>query len=168
MCPCNINQRINERVIPTVDKHGIYMISTTGKISYTTENGERMLDYGLNPCEWNSLPSQGVLLLKVRHPATVNEAQHTVSVVIPNRHSSTVNSNNVSSNTNRVPVLDNKGSQTVGEDVTIPYTPATGPGSPVASFTEHIVYFNKCDGIFRLLGVKSVNSPAATTATETA
>lgn len=51
--------------------------------------------------------------------------------------------------------MDNKGTQTVGSDI----TNQTAAGE-TSAYTEHLVYFNKCAGIFRLLGVKSTAGTA--------
>ena len=60
--------------------------------------------------------------------------------------------------TNRIPVVDHHNVQVIGSDVNVPVD--TGSGSPVVGgYTEHIVWFNKPQGIFRLLGVKSSNNP---------
>lgn len=144
-------------IVPRVDIGGIYVLATTGKV-YNTEE-ETSLDYGINPCQWMALPNEGVMIWKVRHPVTSNEASAAVNVVIPSSTRSTVSSPNTTNGTSKVPVVDNKGTQTVGSDVTNPVS--SGDGSPIGSYTEHWVYFNKEAGIFRLMGVKSQNSPSS-------
>lgn len=137
--------------VPRVDIGGIYTLTTTGKASTEAET----LDYGFNPCAWRALPNEGILLWKVRHPVTEAESGYAVNVVVPTSGStrSTVISPNTATGTTKVPVVDNKGTQTVGSDI-------TNQTSETSAYTEHLVYFNKCAGIFRLLGVKSTAGTA--------
>ena len=136
--------------VPRLDIGGIYTLATTGKASAEAET----VDYGFNPCAWRALPNEGILLWKVRHPVTEAESGYAVNVVVPTSGSarSTVTSPN---GTAKVPVVDNKGTQTVGSDI----TNQTAAGE-TSAYTEHLVYFNKCAGIFRLLGVKSTAGTA--------
>lgn len=140
-------------LVPRVDIGGIYTLTTTGKASTEAQT----VDYGFNPCAWKALPNEGILLWKVRHPVTTEESAYAVNVVIPTSGSarSTVTSPNTITGTSKVPVVDNKGTQTVGSDITNPTT-----GSETSAYTEHLVYFNKCAGTFRLLGVKSTTGAA--------
>lgn len=136
------------RRIPTLDNRGIYEVCTTGLLETAGETA----DYGINPCIWRQLPNQCVIVWKVKHPTTAAGAELPVTVVIPTTGSSTVNSSSSSSNAGgiKVPVIDNKGTQTVGSDVT--------NNQP----TEHWVYIDKCSGIFRLMGVQAAAAPAPT------
>lgn len=136
--------------IPRIDIGGIFVLSTTGKIS---EAGET-LDYGINPCQWMALPNEGVMIWKVRHLATADEESLPATVVVPSPGASTVTSSNTTAGNSKVPVVDNKGTQVIGSDV----TDATN------GFTEHWVYFNKNAGIFRLLGVQAQAAPVPTAA----
>lgn len=139
--------------VPRLDIGGIYTLATTGKASAEAET----VDYGFNPCAWRALPNEGTLLWKVRHPVTEAESGYAVNVVVPTSGSarSTVTSPNTTTGTAKVPVVDNKGTQTVGGDI----TNQTAAGE-TSAYTEHLVYFNKCAGIFRLLGVKSTAGTA--------
>ena len=140
-------------LVPRIDIGGIYTLTTTGKASTEAQT----VDYGFNPCAWRSLPQEGILLWKVRHPVTTEESAYAVNVVIPASGSarSTVTSPNTITGTSKVPVVDNKGTQTIGSAITNPT--ASGDAS---AYTEHLVYFNKCAGTFRLLGVKSTAGTA--------
>ena len=151
MCPFQADIRVvlpQGALVPRIDIGGIYTLTTTGKASTEAQT----VDYGFNPCAWRSLPQEGILLWKVRHPVTTEESAYAVNVVIPASGSarSTVTSPNTITGTSKVPVVDNKGTQTIGSDITNPT--ASGDAS---AYTEHLVYFNKCAGTFRLLGVKS-------------
>lgn len=146
--------------IPTLDVRGIPEVCTTGMVeTQESASGEDTVDYGINPRIWRALPNQTIILWKVRHPVSQNGASLPVNVVIPTSSSSTtVTSPNSNAGTTKVKVVDNKGTQTEGRDVTVP----TGSGSEEQQSytTEHIVYVDKCAGIFRLMGVTAQNSPA--------
>lgn len=131
--------------IPRLDIGGIFILATTGKLA-----SDESLDYGICPLAWRSLPNEGVLVWKVRHPASDTEAGLPVSVVIPSALASTVTNPNTITGAAKIPVVDNKGTHVVGSDVT---NPVDAGGSPIGSYTEHWVYFNKESGIFRLMGI---------------
>lgn len=144
--------------VPRLDPRGIPELCTTGMVENTGEEVESV-DYGINPQYWRQLPNQTLILWKVRHPVSQNGASLPVNVVIPmGSSSSTVTSPNAASGTTKVKVVDNKSTQVEGRDVTVP----TGSGSEEQQgyTTEHIVYIDKCQGIFRMLGVTAQNSPA--------
>lgn len=151
--------RFNTRAcVPRVDVNGIYVLSTTGKIVTTPAGEESQIDFGLNPFEYCALPEVGVLIWRVRHPVTTTEASYAVNVVVPNGYATTVPSQDTQIGTNRIPVVDHHNVQVIGSDVNVPVDSSSG--SPVlGGYTEHIVWFNKPQGIFRLLGVKSSNNP---------
>lgn len=149
--------------VPTIDQRGIPELYTTGIVENQEEDNETV-DYGINPCLWKALPNQSMILWKVRHPVSQNGASLPVNVVIPTGSSSTtVSSPNSKAGTSKIKVVDNKGTQTEGRDVTVPT--GSGDDSQQSYTTEHIVYVDKCQGIFRLLGVTAQNSPARTTTT---
>lgn len=159
---CN-NRRVR---IPTVDQRGIPEVCTTGMVETveSSTGAEDSVDYGINPRVWRALPNQSLILWKVKHPVSQNGASLPVNVVIPSGSgSSTVTSSGSSAGTTKIKVVDNKSTQTEGRDVTVP----TGSGSEEQQSytTEHIVYIDKCAGIFRLLGVTAQNSPARVTPT---
>lgn len=134
------------RNIPTIDMRGIPEICTTGIVEADT------VDYGINPCLWRQLPCQAIILWKVRHPVTAAGAALPVTVVTPTGSgASTVTPSGSTAGTSRTPVVDNKGSQVTGSDV-------TNAGGP---FTEHLVYIDKAAGIFRMLGVTTTAAPSA-------
>lgn len=150
--------------IPRLDGRGIPEVCTTGMIeTQESSSGEDSVDYGINPRIWKALPNQTLILWKVRHPVSQNGASLPVNVVVPNGLASTVTSPNAVAGTTKIKVVDNKGTQIEGRDATVP----TGSGSEEQQSytTEHIVYVDKCAGIFRLLGVTAQNSPARVTPT---
>lgn len=148
------------RSIPTVDRRGIPEVCTTGMVENVESSSEEdTVDYGINPHVWISLPNQTLILWKVRHPVSQNGASYAVTVVVPTGSSnSTVVTPGATAGTTKVKVVDNKSTQVEGRDVTVP----TGSGSEEQQSytTEHLVYIDKCAGIFRMLGVTAQNSPA--------
>lgn len=130
--------------IPRLDQSGIYVVCSTGLLE-NLEAGTTV-DYGINPCVWRALPTRSIVLWKVRHPVSEAGASLPVMVVVPSGGNSTVATG---SGTSKIPLVDNKGTQVTGGDVTNP----TGTAQPVGNTTEHIVYIDKSAGIFRLLGV---------------
>lgn len=143
-------------IVPRLDIGGIYTLSTTGKATTDVPT----VDYGFNPCAWNSLPNEGILLWKVLYSVTMDESEYAVNIVVPTTGvtKSTVSTPSSVAGTTKVPVVDNKGTQTIGSDITTP-TPSSNVNAP----TEHLVYFNKCTGVFRLLGVESTSTTSTPT-----
>lgn len=153
------------RRIPTIDRT-IPELCTTGIVENTADEATASVDYGINPWIWYHLPNQTLALWKVRHPVSQNGATLPVNVVIPTgSSSSTVASNGATTGTAKVPVVDNKGTKAQGGDVTVPT--GTGDETQVSYTTEHIVYIDKCAGIFRLLGVTTQATAAAPTGGDT-
>lgn len=151
--------------IPTLDKRGIYEVCTTGIAENSGSSESASIDYGINPNVWKSLPNQSVILWKVRHTVNDSNSSVPVNVVIPNSGSSTV-ANSGSTGTSKIPVVDNKGTQVHGNDVSVPNGASAGSNQiQLGNTTEHIVYIDKCAGIFRLLGITAQNSPASSATT---
>lgn len=71
-----------------LDRGGIPVVATTGKVSDASA-AEPTVDFGINPCQWNSLPPEGILLWKVRHPVTETEASYPATIVLPSGLSTT-------------------------------------------------------------------------------
>lgn len=143
--------------IRQLDQRGIYEICTTGIVENL--ESESTVDYGISRREWNALPCECVMVWKVRQPVSQNGANLPVTVVIPSGASDSTVAGSL--NGSKIPVVDNKGTQVQGRDVTVP----TGSGSSseqqqVGNTTEHWVYINKSSGIFRLMGVTAQNSYA--------
>lgn len=152
--------------IPLLDRQGIYELCTTGIAEGTADAADATVDYGVNPCIWNALPCECVAVWKVRHTATTAGATLPATVVIPGAGRSTV-PDNTSSSTKKIAVVDNKGTQASGGDITA--TPGSTPiaGRQQVSYTtEHWVYINKSTGVFRLMGVTAA-TPAVTPTNDT-
>lgn len=50
---------------------------------------------------------------------------------------------------NKTPIVDKVGAHMTGQDIT---TPVASSDPIVGAYTEHLVYYNKCTGVFRMLG----------------
>ena len=130
--------------VPKLDRV-IPFLATTGI------NESDTADYGICPCLWKSLPDEGIILLKVRHSATAATLPATIVVPVSPVRSTVVTEGSVIG-TMKVPITDNHNTQVTSGDVV-----STG------ETTEHIVYYNKCSGVFRLLGVaRGTAAPAVT------
>ena len=71
-----------------LDRGGIPVVATTERY-LTLLQYEPTVDFGINPCQWNSLPPEGILLWKVRHPVTETEASYPATIVLPSGLSTT-------------------------------------------------------------------------------
>ena len=133
-----------------LDRGGIPVVATTGKVSDASA-AEPTVDFGINPCQWNSLPPEGILLWKVRHPVTETEADYPATIVLPSGLSTTtpVTVSNAGVIVNKTPIVDKVGAHMTGQDIT---TPVASGDPVVGAYTEHLVYYNKCTGVFRMLG----------------
>ncbi|MBD9177587.1 MAG: hypothetical protein EGP82_00140 [Odoribacter splanchnicus] len=131
--------------VPKLDRV-IPFLTTTG-----INEGETA-DYGICPCLWKALPEEGIILLKVRHSATT--ASLLATIVVPTSPvRSTVVTEGSTMGTIKVPIVDNHNTQATAGDVV-----------PTGETTEHLVYYNKCSGVFRLLGVTTTATAPAQTA----
>lgn len=143
--------------VPRLDIGGIYVISTTGKLTTTTAGAES-ITYGVNPYQWAMLPEEGIFLWKVRHPVLESEADYPVTVALPVGSASTVPVNTTTGTASQgVPVVDKKNNQMTGQDMNNTTAGSNG-------MTDRLVYYNKSCGIFRLLGEEAV-TPTPTPAT---
>lgn len=143
---------------PRLDRGGIPVVVTTGKVSDASA-AEPTVDFGVNPCQWISLPLEGILLWKVRHPVTTSEASYPATIVLPTGLSTTtpVTVSNSGTVVNKTPIVDKKGSQMTGQDIT---TPVASGDPVVGAYTEHLVYYSKCTGVFRMLAQTATAAPA--------
>lgn len=117
-----------------VDVGGIYELKTNA-IQITDESA----DFGINPCQYNALPCESIVLLKIHAGVPAASSSLPVKIVAPIVGSSTVNGTGSSTTgTTKVPVVDHSG------------TPITGASA--SGTTEALAYINKKSGIIRLLG----------------
>ena len=120
--------------IPRIDVGGIYKLSTNA-VALT----DTTVDYGINPCLFNRLPNECIVLLRVHADVPEGGATLPAALITPNQGSSTVTTegSNTTTGTSRVPIVDSQG------------TPITGAN--VQGNTERLAYINKSSGIIRFL-----------------
>lgn len=123
--------------IKRIDVGGIYELKTNAQ-----QVTDASVDYGINPCYYNALPCECIVLLKIHQGVAAASATLPVTVVIPNSGSTTINgtagSTGTISGTKKVPIVDHGGTVVTG--------------ASVSDTTEALAYINKKSGIIRLLG----------------
>lgn len=117
--------------IKLIDVGGIYELKTNAQ-----QVTDASVDYGINPCYYNALPCECIVLLKIHQGVAAASAALPVTIVTPNSGSTTVNG--TTSGTTKVQVVDH-----AGKAVT---------GASVSETTEALAYINKKSGTIRLLG----------------
>ena len=118
-----------------IDIGGIYVLSTNA-VQLTDET----VDYGINPCCYNALPCESIVLLKVHADVPAGGEALPVTIVLPTAGRTTLDSTTpagTASGTTKTPVVDSQGTQIVGEDI--------------EGTTERLAYINKRTGIIRFL-----------------
>lgn len=125
--------------LPRIDIGGIFKLATNA-VTLSADS----VDYGINPCLYNRLPNESLVLLTIHADAPAGGESQPVNVVVPSG-SSTV-SNGDSAGKTKVPVVDSQGSNVVG--------------SNVQGNTQRFVYINKCTGVIRFLEFTNVNNVA--------
>lgn len=129
-------------LLPRLDINGIFDLCTNA-VQVTDES----VDFGINPCQYNALPAESLILLKVRNSVPASGAALPVTVVTPASGNSTVQGSSSASGGTKVPLVDHTGTQVTGANVTNP--------------TELWVYLNKCTGTLRILSYTTVAPPVA-------
>lgn len=123
--------------IKRIDVGGIYELKTNAQ-----QVTDASVDYGINPCYYNALPCECIVLLKIHQGVAAASAALPVTIVTPNSGSTTVNgtanTSGTASGTTKVPVVDHAGNAVTG--------------ASVSETTEALAYINKKSGIIRLLG----------------
>lgn len=127
--------------IPRIDVGGIYKLSTNA-VTLTDDT----VDYGINPCLYNKLPSESLVLLTMHADAPAGGENLPVTVVVPSG-SSTVASGETAGKT-KISVKDSQDSNVTG--------------SNVQGNTQRFVYINKCTGVIRFLEYTNAAAPAPT------
>lgn len=118
-----------------VDIGGIYVLSTNA-VQLTDET----VDYGINPCCYNALPCEAIVLLKVHADVPAGGEALPVTIVLPTAGRTTLDATTpagTASGTTKSPVVDSQGTQVVGEDI--------------EGTTERLAYINKRTGVIRFL-----------------
>ena len=112
---------------------GLYIVSTNA-INVT----ETSVDFGLDPCVYNSLPCECVVLFKFHTAVPAAAAALPVTVAIPNRNRTTLvttGTTPTASTSTTVPVTDKDNSPVVGGDIDV--------------VTEKLAYINKRTGVIK-------------------
>lgn len=125
--------------LPRIDVGGIYKLSTNA-VTLTDET----VDYGINPCLYNKLPNESLVLLTLHADAPTGGEGLPVTIVAPSG-SSTVSSGDTAGKT-KIGVVDSQGSNVTG--------------SNVQGNTQRFVYINKCTGVIRFLEYTNAAAPA--------
>lgn len=127
--------RRNTPNLQRVDIGGIYVLSTNA-VQLTDET----VDYGINPCCYNALPCESIVLLKVHADVPAGGEALPVTIVLPTAGRTTLDAATpagTASGTTKSPVVDSQGTQIVGEDI--------------EGTTERLAYINKRTGVIRFL-----------------
>lgn len=128
----------NERSrLPRIDIGGIYVLSTNA-----VQLSDESVDYGINPCLYNELPCESVVLLKIHADVPTGGDALPVTIVIPNSGRTTLTTTTTSAGTTNVPVVDSQDNPVTGANVT--------------GTTERLAYINKVTGVIRFLEFTNV------------
>lgn len=133
-----------------IDLEGIPVLSTNA-----VQLTEATVDYGINPCQYNSLPCESIVLLRIHAAVPVGGEALPVTLVVPSRGRSTLDASTsvagagTATGTTKLPILDSQNTQIVGSDV--------------EATTERFAYINKCTGVIRFLEFTSGAAAAAAT-----
>lgn len=125
----------NTPSLQRIDIGGIYVLSTNA-VQLTDET----VDYGINPCCYNALPCEAIVLLKVHADVPAGGEALPVTIVLPTAGRTTLDATTpagTASGTTKSPVVDSQGTQVVGEDI--------------EGTTERLAYINKRTGVIRFL-----------------
>lgn len=125
----------NTTNLQRIDIGGIYVLSTNA-VQLTDET----VDYGINPCCYNALPCEAIVLLKVHADVPAGGEALPVTIVLPTAGRTTLDAATpagTASGTTKSPVVDSQGTQVVGEDI--------------EGTTERLAYINKRTGVIRFL-----------------
>lgn len=118
--------------IDRVDVGGIFKLSTNA-VTLT----DTTVDYGINPCVYNALPCESLVLLTIHADVPEGGEALPVTIVTPNNGTSTVSTNGSNSGTTKTNIVDSQGTNVTGSNIT---------GS-----TQRFVYINKRTGIIRFM-----------------
>ena len=109
---------------------GTFIISTNA-VNVT----ETSVDFGLDPCVYNSLPCECMVLFKFHTAVPAAAAALPVTVAIPNRNRTTLVTTGTTPTSTTVPVTDKDNNPVVGGDIDV--------------VTEKLAYINKRTGVIK-------------------
>lgn len=141
--PNPLLQRNFQPNIRRVDVNGIYELCAS-EVQLT----DASVDYGINPCRYNELPCESIVLLKIYADVPAGGEGLPVTVVTPNGGQTTLSPSGATSGTKKVPVVDSNNNPVRGADVT--------------GTTERLAYINKATGVIRFLEFTAGTTPAPT------
>lgn len=121
--PLNVSSEINR-----IDVGGIFKLATNA-VALT----ETTVDYGINPCTYNKLPNESIVLLTIHADVPTGGEILPVTISIPSNSSTTVNS----STTKKINIVDSQGTNVTGDNV--------------KGNTQRLMYINKCTGVMRFM-----------------
>lgn len=130
--------------IARLDRGGIYQVCTTG-VAVSTDN--ETVDFGIDAAQYNLLPNEGYLSIKIRHTVPTAGAALPVTIVPTSRSVIPTIPNALNSGSKKLPVVDHENTPVVGSNITNP--------------TERFAYFNKCENIIRFVEFTATGAPAA-------
>lgn len=123
----------NNNCLPRIDVGGIYKLSTNA-VALT----ETTVDYGINPCLYNRLPCESLVLLNIHADVPAGGEALPVTIAVPNSGNSTVSTDgNSTRGTTKINVVDSQGTNVTGANIT--------------GNTERFVYINKHTGVIRFM-----------------
>ena len=123
-------QRIEQGGIPVLSTNGVQLTDAT-------------VDFGINPCQYNYLPCESIVLLRINSAVPAGGEALPVTIVVPSQGRSTLDASTstagagTATGTTKVPVVDSQNNQLVGDDIEVS--------------TERLAYIDKCRGIIRFL-----------------
>lgn len=118
---------INEG-LPRIDVGGIFKLSTNA-----VSLSEATVDYGINPCLYNKLPCESIVLLTISADVPNGGDTLPTVLVVPNEGTSTVSG----STTKKVNIIDSQGTNITGANI--------------KGNTQRLAYINKSTGIIRFM-----------------
>lgn len=122
----------NQGELPRIDIGGIFKLTTNAvALSETT------VDYGINPCLYNRLPCESLVLLTIHDDVPAGGETFPVMLVVPNTGTSTVSTGTSTTGTTKLNIIDSQGTNVTGANV---------QGS-----TQRFVYINKHTGTVRFM-----------------
>lgn len=124
------------QALQRVDTGGIYRLATNAVAASTDGT---TVNYGINPCQYNALPTVSLVALTVHADAPTGTEELPVTIVVP-RQTTTLESSTTSgttASTSGTPVTDNQGNAVTGSDM--------------SGGTVRLLWINKCAGTIQVL-----------------
>lgn len=114
--------------IDRIDVGGIFKLATNAvAVTDTT------VDYGINPCLYNKLPNESIVLLTIHADVPTAGDTLPVTIAVPSNTTTTVSG----STNKKVNIVDSQGTNITGANI--------------KGNTQRLAYINKCTGIIRFM-----------------